>query len=374
MRSWAKPPDYVVKDVPPTGSLPVTQPAIYFGEITNTYAVAPSAPRSSTTRRAARRVHDLHGTHGVQMSEVNKALWALKLGDFNLLVSSQVNNQSQMLYRRNILQRASEPHRSSPSTATHTSSWVDGKAYWILDAYTTGSTYPYSQTVTFQGASDINYIRNSVKVVVDAYEGTVDFYVIDPKDPLIQGLPGNLPLPVQADRVAAGGPARHLRVPADLFNAQVQIYATYHISDPRLFFTREDVWDIPTAQTSPGSVASPVQPYYVLFRLPGETNPEFLLSCRSPRVAKQLWSPGWRRSDRSALRRVRVLCAPQGQGRFRTAAGGQPDHENRRSRAISPSSTGWFAGRRATCWWFQSATRSSIRSRSTCVPPGLQAC
>ena len=116
-----------------------------------------------------------------------------------------------------------------------------------------------------------------MKVVIDAYEGTADFYVIDSKDPIIKAYQATFPSLFKPIDAMPAGLRAHLRVPIDMFNTQVEIYATYHITDPKVFFSREDVWDIPTAQTSPGSAATPVEPYYVLFRLPGEQNPEFLL-------------------------------------------------------------------------------------------------
>jgi hypothetical protein len=275
-------PDYVVGNLPPTGTLKITQPAIYFGEVTNDYALVNSSTREFDYPQGSQDVFTSYtGTHGVPMTELNKALWSLKLGDFNLLVSSQVTNQTLMLYRRNILARAQElapflTFDSDPYVVV-----VDGKVYWILDAYTTGSTYPYSQTVAFQpnGSNpvDINYVRNSVKVVIDAYEGTANFYVMDPKDPIIKAYQATFPSLFKPIDAMPAGLRAHLRVPIDLFDTQVEIYATYHITDPKVFFAREDVWDVPTAQTSPGSAPTPVQPYYVLFRLPGEQNPEFLL-------------------------------------------------------------------------------------------------
>jgi uncharacterized membrane protein (UPF0182 family) len=126
-------------------------------------------------------------------------------------------------------------------------------------------------------AVDVNYIRNSVKVIIDAYEGTADFYVVDPTDPIIKAYEGTFPSLFKSMDSMPSGLRAHLRVPEDLFSIQVGIYATYHITDPRVFFAREDVWDIPTAQTSPGGPKEPVQPYYVLFRLPGEANAEYLL-------------------------------------------------------------------------------------------------
>jgi len=213
----------------------------------------------------------------VPMTALNRALWSLKLGDFNILVSSQINDKTEMLYRRNIVERVSE---IAPFLSLDGDPYIvvsDGRLYWIIDAYTTGDTYPYSQSVTFQGLDDINYIRNSVKVVVDTYEGTVVFYVVDPKDPIIRAYEATFPSLFKPIDSMPSGLRAHVRVPEGLFDVQVEMYATYHISDPKVFFAREDVWDIPTAQTSPGSVPQPVAPYYVLFRLPGEKDPEFLL-------------------------------------------------------------------------------------------------
>ncbi len=285
-------PDYVVGNIPPTGPLAVTQPAIYFGELTNTYVLAHSNTREFDYPSGSQDVFTSYtGTHGVPMTPLNKALWSLKLGDFNLLVSSQVTDQSLMLYRRNIVQRASD---MAPFLTFDQDPYVvvvDGKLYWILDAYTTATTYPYSQTQTFQpntsNPNDINYVRNSVKVVIDAYEGTIDFYIIDPKDPIIRAYAATFPNMFKPIGSMPAGLRAHLRVPEDLFNIQVQTYATYHITDPKVFFSREDVWDVPTAQTSPGGAAAPVQPYYVLFRLPGEQNPEFLLIMPFTPLGKQ---------------------------------------------------------------------------------------
>jgi len=275
-------PDYVVGDLPPTGPLKVTQPAIYFGELTDNYVLAPSNTREFDYPQGSQDVFTTYtGTLGVPMTAVNRALWSLRLGDFNLLVSPQVTDKTQLLYRRKILDRVTE---LAPFLTFDKDPYVvvvDGRVYWILDAYTTGSTYPYSQSSMFQKTStdgfEINYVRNSVKVVIDAYEGNADFYVIDPKDPIIKAYQATFPSLFKSGESMPAGLKDHLRVPVDLFDVQVEIYATYHITDPQVFFAREDVWDIPTAQTSPGALAIPVQPYYVLFRLPGEKNPEFLL-------------------------------------------------------------------------------------------------
>jgi uncharacterized membrane protein (UPF0182 family) len=271
-------PAYVVGDLPPTGALTITQPAIYFGELTSNPVLAPSNIKEFDYPQGNQDVFTTYkGTHGVPMAGANRALWSLKLGDFNLLVSPQITDQTEMLYRRNILDRARE---IAPFLTFDHDPYVvivDGKVYWILDAYTAGSTYPYSQAVTLADGTSINYIRNSVKVVIDAYEGTAVFYVTDSKDPLIKAYQATFPSLFASIELMPAGLRTHLRVPEDMFTIQTRIYATYHITDPKVFFAREDVWDIPTAQTSPSNAPTKVEPYYVLFRLPGEQNPEFLL-------------------------------------------------------------------------------------------------
>jgi uncharacterized membrane protein (UPF0182 family) len=274
-------PNYVIHDIPPVGQVPITQPAIYFGEVTTSYVLAPNTNREFDYPSNPDVFTSYTGTHGVPMTQLNRALWSLKLGDFNLLVSGQITNQTLMLYRRQIIDRVSE---LAPFLSYDSNPYVvvaDGHIYWIVDAYTTGATYPYSQSVTLQNSTDINYIRNSVKVVIDAYEGTARFYVFDPKDPIINAYQATFPTLFTPASAMSESLRAHIRVPVDLFNIQTQIYATYHVAPDsagaHVFFAREDVWDIPTAQTSPGSIAAPVQPYYVLFRLPGEASAEFLL-------------------------------------------------------------------------------------------------
>ena len=274
-------PAYVVGDVPPTGALKITQPAIYFGELTNDYVLAPSANREFDYPVGGTDVFtNYSGTHGVPMTGLNSALWSLKLSDFNLLVSRQVISRTTMLYRRNILDRAREIAPFLTFDGDPYLVVVDGRLYWIMDAYTTASTYPYAQQQAF-GGNSINYIRNSVKVVIDAYEGVPTFYVVDPKDPLIKAYQATFPSMFKPIDAMPAGLRAHVRVPVDLFNLQVGIYATYHVTadaaGAKVLFAREDVWAVPTAQTAPGAGATALEPYYVLFRLPGEQNPEFLL-------------------------------------------------------------------------------------------------
>jgi uncharacterized membrane protein (UPF0182 family) len=276
----------VVGDLPPAGPLQITQPAIYFGEVPKTpddYDIAPTSVREFDYPKGSQDVFTNYaGTHGVPMDSMNRALWALRLEDPNLLVTQQLTDKSQLLFRRNIVDRAQElaPFLSFDSDPYIVV--VDGRIYWILDAYTTAGTYPYAQAESFgTGTDNINYIRNSVKVVIDAYEGTTSFYVVDGKDPLIKAYEATFPSLFKPMDSMASGLRAHLRVPEDMFKVQVDIYATYHVTadtfGARVLFAREDVWAVPTTQSGPHSLASSMQPYYVLIRLPGEQNPEFLL-------------------------------------------------------------------------------------------------
>src|SRR5881296_1213369 len=276
-------PASVVGDLPPSGPLKITQPAIYFGEVpgADDYDIAPSSVKEfDYPLGSGDAFTNYAGTHGVPLNATNRALWALRLGDKDLLVTQQLTEKSQMLYRRNIRERAQELAPFLTFDGDPYLVVVDGRLYWILDAYTTASTYPYSQTIGY-GDNEINYIRNSVKVVIDAYEGTTDFYVVDQKDPLIKAYQATFPSLFKPIDLMPSGIRAHLRVPEDLFRAQVLIYSTYHVNaDPsgaKVLFAREDVWAVPTTQTGPGGQQIQLDPYYVLFRLPGEQNPEFLL-------------------------------------------------------------------------------------------------
>jgi len=258
-------PDYVVKDIPPTGGLKVDRPAVYFGTVGADYVLAPSASPEFDYPKADQNASTTYaGTHGVPMTSGNRWLWALRTGDFNLLISSQVQDRTEMLYRRNVQDRiqAIAPYlqlRDNPYIVV-----VDGRLYWIQDAYTGASTYPYSHQEASIG--DQNYLRNSVKVVVDAYEGTTDFYISDPSDPIVRAYAATFPgLYRPLDRMPAALRA-HLRVPTGQFTVQAQVYSTYHVTNPLTFYLREDVWQLPAN----------LDPYYVEMRLPGESQAEYL--------------------------------------------------------------------------------------------------
>jgi uncharacterized protein len=257
-------PDYVAKDLPPAGPLTVSRPAIYFGhDSTGSYVLAPSAEKEFDYPQGNLNVRNSYqGAHGVKMDGFSRLIWAMRTGDFNLLVSDQVQNNTQILYRRDVGDRVQAIAPFLDYDAPYIVV-VDGRIYWIIDAYTTADTYPYSQQEA--GASNHNYLRNSVKVVVDAYDGTPTFYVADPKDPVIRAYQGTFPTLFKPLSQMPAGLQAHLRVPPQLFKVQAQVYSIYHISDPSTFYNREDVWDF-----------AGLEPYYIEMRLPGESKAEYL--------------------------------------------------------------------------------------------------
>ena len=272
-------PVLIAHDIPPQGALKVDKPAIYFGQETSNYVLAPSAqqefdyPLGSTDAFAS-----YTGTHSPGLVGLDKLAWAARTGDLNLLISNQVTPQTQILFNRNIQERITA---IAPFLTLDHDPYVvvvDGKVFWIQDAYTTASTYPYSQTEASSGTSldGFNYVRNSVKVVVDAYEGTPTFYIVDPKDAILRAYQKTFPSLFHSVDQAPAAIRAHFRYPEDLFSVQASVYRAYHVKDTRQFFLREDNWALPLEQDSPGSTRA-LQPYYVLMRLPGETQVEYLL-------------------------------------------------------------------------------------------------
>ena len=266
-------PQYVAGDLPPTGPLKIDRPAIYFGETNDNYVLAPSKqPEFDFPSPTGENHTEYSGSHGVRMSGADRWLWALRLGDLNLLISPQVQDRTELLFRRTITSRAAEIAPFLVLDRDPYITVVDGRLYWIQDAYTSASTYPYSQ----QEESGVNYLRNSVKIVTDPYEGTQTYYVADSRDPLIRAYAAAFPKLFSPLSDMPAALRSHIRVPEDLFTVQANVYRTYHITEPTTFYNREDVWEIPNEQTSPGAT-QPIEPYYVLMRLPGESQAEYVM-------------------------------------------------------------------------------------------------
>jgi uncharacterized membrane protein (UPF0182 family) len=211
------------------------------------------------------------GEGGIRLNSLlRRFVYSWEMTDFNLLISDALNDDSRLLYRRNIQQRVKT---IAPFLRLDHDPYLvvaEGRMYWVQDAYTTTDHYPYSTRI-----DGLNYIRNSVKVVIDAYDGSLDFYLVEPDDPIARAFDkiypdlftplGRMPPPLRA----------HLRYPEELFLIQAELYRAYHIQDARVLYNREDIWDIPT-EIFIGQEQM-VEPYYVIMRLPGETQEEFAL-------------------------------------------------------------------------------------------------
>ncbi|MFC2066355.1 UPF0182 family protein [Chloroflexota bacterium] len=262
----------LVKDVPPVGSFDITQPQIYFGEKTNEYVIVNTQTQEFDYPLGDENVYGQYeGRDGVGIgSFVRRLVYAWQLGDFNILISGELSSESRVLYYRNIRQRV---NHLAPFLELDSDPYlvlIDERLFWIQDAYTTTDRYPYSEPF-----GRLNYIRNSVKAVIDAYNGNVTFYVTDPDDALIQTYQAIFPgLFVPAEQMP-DSLRSHIRYPEDMFNIQASVYQTYHMQDARVFYNKEDLWTVPREVYA--SSEQSMEPYYIIMRLLGEEMEEFLL-------------------------------------------------------------------------------------------------
>jgi len=266
-------PVFLIKDIPPvtTAGLAVGRPQIYFGEHTTRYVMVNTRVQEFDYPKGDENSYTAYnGRGGIRLTALRRLAFAYRFGDLKLMLSRDITSRSRLLFARDI---GSRVRRLAPFLAYDTDPYLvlaGGRLLWILDAYTTTDRYPYS--TPFGG---INYIRNAVKVVMDAYDGTVDFYVVDPRDPIAASLGGIFPELFKPASAMPPAIAAHLRYPVDLFSLQARVYATFHMRDPRVFYNREDLWTIPTELF--GNETVQVEPYYVTMRLGTETRPEFIL-------------------------------------------------------------------------------------------------
>ena len=264
-----------VKDLPPKSSvdLNVSRSEIYYGEAPEDYVFVKTSEREFDYPSGDQNVYaSYQGTSGVVLDNSLKRLaFALRLTDMNMLLSQEFTNDSRVMLYRNIQDRV---HQIAPFLEYDHDPYVvigpDGHLYWLQDAYTTSNYFPYSEP-----SGSFNYIRNSVKVLIDAYEGKPTFYLIDPSDPLAATYAAIFPnLFTPASQMPEWVKA-HLRYPEDLFRIQSKLYQTYHMRDVNVFYNKEDLWQTPM-ETFMGQT-QPVEPYYVIMRLPGQTDSEFAL-------------------------------------------------------------------------------------------------
>jgi len=273
-------PEFYLKDIPPTTDyIELEQPRIYFGEMTNNYIITNTDTEELDYPAGDTNIYTSYsGDAGVKLSGIiNRLIYAIKFGSVELLVSGSVNDESKILLHRNIRDRAST---IAPFLSYDPDPYIvvsGGKLYWIGDAYTSTSMYPYSEPV---GASFINeyrtsYIRNSVKVVTDAYTGEVTYYVIDEDDPLTGTYKKIFPDLFRDFDEMPADLKEHVRYAQGLFEIQANRYATYHMKDPMVFYNKEDEWVIPDEVYRQNR--EQMQPYYVIMKLPQEGSEEFIL-------------------------------------------------------------------------------------------------
>ncbi len=291
-------PDFFIRDLPPvssSGAPKVTEPRIYFGELANTYVVVdsrqpefdyPTATGSAPGGVGAGTTTSWQGTTGIKLdSTLTRLLFALRFRDLNLMISDQVTSDSQLLFHRTLQDRLT---RIAPFLRYDKDPYLvvtsAGRLVYIQDAYTISDSFPNaeafngSQLTSGSGlAGDtFDYIRNSVKVVMDAYTGAMTFYVNDPSDPIIRAYEGVFPSLFKPLSQMPADLQAHLRYPEELFNVQTDQYAAYHVTDPAVFYVGNDLWAVPP-NPLPGSTQLPLEAYYVEMRMPGEANAEFLL-------------------------------------------------------------------------------------------------
>ncbi|MTI82475.1 MAG: UPF0182 family protein [Firmicutes bacterium] len=269
-------PAFLLKNIPPTGNtdLKVDRPEIYYGESTDSYVIVNTATKEFdypiSGNENASTMYE--GKSGVTVNSFfRKGVFALAFGDYRLILASDVQPDSQILFRRNIRERVP---RIAPFLKYDGDPYLvisEGKQYWMWDAYTTTNMFPYSEP--FNGRD--NYIRNSVKVVVDAYSGDVTFYAADASEPVLQTYQSIfkdlfVPLSEMPDDLQ-----NHIRYPVDMFMVQAEKFSLYHMTNPEMFYNKEDRWNMPTEQYRGEEQA--MEPYYTMTRLPGEEQPEYVL-------------------------------------------------------------------------------------------------
>ncbi|WP_027964238.1 UPF0182 family protein [Halalkalibacillus halophilus] len=264
-------PEYILEDLPPEGDLEISRPQIYFGEeqslnvIVNTEVDEfdyPTGDENMSTRFSA--------DTGVPLAGINRLLFAIEEQSLRMFFSDQITDESQLLATRNIKERV---HRIAPFFEYDEDPYIvvrdDGTMTWILDAYLTAENYPYSEPY----GEGNNYIRNSVKVAVDAYTGEVDFYMVEEEDPLLQTYANIFPELFTSD--IPEDIESHFRYPEELFTIQAEKYGTYHMSNLEVFYNREDRWEFATERYFENDIV--MEPYYITMQLPDEEAEEFVL-------------------------------------------------------------------------------------------------
>jgi hypothetical protein len=268
-------PEFLIQDIPPRvdEGLELDNSSVYYGEKTDNYVITKTNETEFHYPMGSENIFTKYeGSGGVSINNfLRKAIYALRFNTLKIFLSDDINEESQIMYHRNIHERV---RKAAPFLKYDSDPYLvidRGRLFWIYDAYTTTNLFPYSQPYN---RSD-NYVRNSVKVVIDAYNGTLDYYIVDEEDPIVltyDKIFDDLFTPMEE---MPDSLREHLRYPIDLFKIQSDIYSTYHMRDPVVYYNREDVWNIPEENYSGSTIK--MEPYYIMNNLPGEEDAEFIL-------------------------------------------------------------------------------------------------
>ena len=271
-------PDVLVGNIPPESAvdeIEITRPEIYFGELANEYVIVGTKEQEFDYPNGDTNSYTMYeGNAGIKMNLFNRLVFAIREGSVKLLVSSNITGDSKIIINRNVVDRVRTimpylSYENDPYMVT-----VDGKLYWIIDAYTVSNLYPYSEP--YSEETNINYIRNSVKVVIDAYNGDTNYYVVDSNDPIAQTYAKIYPTLFKSVDQMPDGLRAHLRYANTLFTIQASVYGKYHMEDVNVFYQSEDLWDI--ANEIYGTEKQQIIPNYYIAKLPGESQAEFFNS------------------------------------------------------------------------------------------------
>ena len=276
-------PELIIKDAPPQISVPglkLARPQLYYGENVQDPVFVRTAQPEFDYPSGDKNVETRYsGKGGFPISSyLLRMAAAVSDEDVNILLTGYLTDESRMMFRRNVTQRL--------ATLANFLKWdadpyivltSDGRLMWIIDGYMTSDVHPYSRSIEQENIGSFNYIRNSVKATVDAYDGTVHLYVFDPDDPLLQAYRNLFPNLFEPESSMPDDLRKHVRYPETIFSAQADIYRLFHMRDPNTFYNRSDAWDVATFTSQQGQKPEPLTPTYVVATLPGETQPEFLL-------------------------------------------------------------------------------------------------
>jgi uncharacterized membrane protein (UPF0182 family) len=265
-------PEFIIKDIPPVSDADITvsRPEIYYGEIPNDYVIAKTKVQEFNYPTASENVYSKYdGTGGIELSSfLKRTVFAVKFNTAKIFLSSDITADSRILLYRNIKQRIS---KVAPFLMYDSDPYMvvadDGSLHWMIDCYTVSRNLPYSTPTN----RNVNYIRNSVKAVIDAYNGNITFYVIDAEDVLVKVYSRAFPSLFRPLSEMPEDLRRHIRYPQGMLEVQARMFASYHMIDPKVFYYKEDLWEIPSYSDKP------MKPYNTIMKLPGEKQEEYIL-------------------------------------------------------------------------------------------------